>query len=407
MGAQANCCKQPEGVIEEKKYNTLDAAANGNERLAEKKNENQNDMQYNSEFNIYANPICQADDGTGKIITPGVDPNLFNQYFQTNNNQNLQNAENQGSYEPAQDEENQEPEQQQQQYQLEQNDQQVDQQQDAQQYQQVDQQQDEQQYQLVDQQDQQIQQDQQEEAQKQGEEMQEIQEVADAAAGSAEVQQNQLNQNNENTQVQQGEVQNYGGYQFQPVQVIRTVKPDTYVGPTIAKTNVLSPITQPVRYDNNVLTNIEGMIQGTQEDLSAFGNIQTPENAQYTTVNAQVSPYVPDNVQASQYAIPYAQPNQYGAGEVTQYNTGEVAQYTDKFTNQYVTGAQTAQYSPLYNYNAYQTNAASKVNYASSSFAYAQPMTSSTQSYQYSTSYQLPTTTTTSNYASYNVQGMY
>ena len=46
---------------------------------------------------------------------------------------------------------------------------------------------------------------------------------------------------------------NYYEYQFKPGEVYTTVMPVTFAGTTIAKTNVLDPITLPATYDNSAL----------------------------------------------------------------------------------------------------------------------------------------------------------
>ena len=383
MGAQANCCKQPEAVLEENKVTTLGAA---NDKPVVEENEqpqesNTYQNEYKAEYITYANPIYQTVDETGKV-TSGVDSNVYNQYFEASNNQ--QDAVNQ----QAEDQQLQQQQADQQQEQQEEN-------------QQVEQQEvDQNQQQQVDQADYQNQQS-----------IRYVQAEAspDVAANQADVQESQLQQSQQklrgaNTQ------QQAGTYAYQNVQSYNNVLPVTYAT-TVAKPNVLAPITQPVTYTSHLVT--DSHISNASNNANAqyaTSNVQTsqvPQQAQYQTTNSQMAQYTTNNV------------TQYGnVGDNTQYNVNQYSVKANTGYEQvggYNTGnAQTSQYSYQYGANSgYTTGAAagtSGANYAVSSSYTQQPVSGAVSSYQYSASYQMPTvttqtkTTTTTNYA-YNVAG--
>ena len=82
MGAQANCCKQPEAVLEENKFNTLGAQNNQEEK--QDAGSPQDNTAYKAEYVTYANPIYQTSDDAGKY---SVNANVYSQYFESNQNQ--------------------------------------------------------------------------------------------------------------------------------------------------------------------------------------------------------------------------------------------------------------------------------------------------------------------------------
>ena len=93
MGANANCCKQPETVLEqEQKFNTLGTAPekpveNNQKEPNEEPNTCQNE--YKAEYVTYADPIYQAVDPSGNVVE--LDSKTYNQYFQSNQQQEAQN----------------------------------------------------------------------------------------------------------------------------------------------------------------------------------------------------------------------------------------------------------------------------------------------------------------------------
>ena len=89
MGAQANCCKQPENVIEENKLTTLGATDIHDEKKETISPQDTN--VYKSENVIYANPIYQAKDSSEKYT---VNSKVYNQYFDSNNQNQQSTAEN-------------------------------------------------------------------------------------------------------------------------------------------------------------------------------------------------------------------------------------------------------------------------------------------------------------------------
>ena len=156
-------------------------------------------------------------------------------------------------------------------------------------------------------------------------------------------------------------------YAYQNVQSYNKVLPVTYTT-TVAKTNVLAPITQPVTYASRVLT------------ASHTSNASNNPNAQYAASNIQSS----QASQQAQYQTTNSQMAQYTTNNVVQYgNVGDNAQYN---VNQYSVNAntgyeqvggyndgnaQTSQYSYQYGvnsgYNAGDDIKTSVVNYATGS----------------------------------------
>ena len=92
MGANANCCKKPETVLDqEQKFNTLGTAPekpveNNQKEPNEDPNAYQNE--YKAEYVTYADPIYQAVDPSGNVIE--LDSKTYNQYFQSNQQQEAQ-----------------------------------------------------------------------------------------------------------------------------------------------------------------------------------------------------------------------------------------------------------------------------------------------------------------------------
>lgn len=100
MGANANCCKQPESVIEEDKYNTV-GAENGEEKRVDPRQNEDGDQ-----YVAYANPAYQTEDQAQQ----GVDANVMNQYFDQNKN-NDETSPNLRSYQAIQEDQGNQEEQ--------------------------------------------------------------------------------------------------------------------------------------------------------------------------------------------------------------------------------------------------------------------------------------------------------
>ena len=370
MGAQ--CCKQPEGVaIEETKFTTL-GQKNDQEAVEQKLPDDAalNNNEYKAEYVVYANPIYQTVDEKGNLLSTGVDSNVYNQYFQTSQ-QEVAN----------------------QQLNVQQNEQQA----------------------VTDQQ------------------VEQTNAVKETNKAEVNESRNDVEQTQQlkNTNTQENlTATNNENLVYQPVQVINNILPVKYIGTTVAKENVLEPVTQPISYSNNVVVNSQNATTEKQtnlqisqnentQKLQTAQNVQNVQNVQYANTNVQnvqnvqEVQYAPTNVQNVQNIqsvqdIQYAPANvqnvqTYVTNDINQFNINENLGYGGVAYN---TGnAQASGYSYQY---AVPDNG---VNYVGAS-SYAQPVTGSVQSYHYSTSYQLPTvtsqtkTTTNTNYVSYSAAGV-
>ena len=375
MGAQ--CCKQPEGVaIEESKFTTL--GQKNEQEPVEQKLPNDaalNNNEYKAEYVVYANPIYQTVDEKGNLLSTGVDSNVYNQYFQTSQ-QEVAN----------------------QQLNVQQNEQQV----------------------VTDQQ------------------VEQTNAVKETNKAEVNESQNNVDQTQQlkNANAQENlTASNNENLVYQPVQVINNILPVKYIGTTVAKESVLEPVTQPISYSNNVVANSQNATTENKTNLHISQNenaqkIQTAQNGQnvqdvqYANINVQNvqsvqdAKYVNTNVQNVQN-IQSVQDVQYAPTNVQNVQTTQQTQYVTNNINQYNVNENLGYGGVAYNTENAQASGYSYqyavpdsgVNYVGAS-SYAQPVTGSVQSYHYSTSYQLPTvtsqtkTTTNTNYVSYSATGV-